>query len=101
METADAVIVAVPPLLQFRGLNLLAKAKQKESAAYPEDVRQPEGYWFPIVSIGMIQVYNPKLVAEEELPRNGHGPDRPKVEGCDSIARLDGRGRSEPTGSRR
>src|ERR1700719_2500179 len=49
-ETADAVIVAVPPLLQFRGLNLLAEAKQKESAAYPKEVRQPEGYWFPIVS---------------------------------------------------
>ncbi len=68
-ETADAVIVAVPPLLQFRGLNLLAKAKQKESAAYPKAVRQPQGYWFPIVSIGMIQVYNPKLVKKSELPK--------------------------------
>jgi len=68
-ETADAVIVAVPPLMQFRGLNLLSKGTQKESAAYPQEVRQPEGYWFPIVSIGMIQVYNPKLVAKSELPK--------------------------------
>ena len=68
-ETADAVIVAVPPLLQFWGLNLLSKMKLKEAAAYPRAYRQPEGYWFPIVSIPMIQVYNPRLVAKRELPR--------------------------------
>ncbi len=77
-ETADAVIVAVPPLLQFRGLNLLARAKPKESAAYPKQVRQPEGYWFPIVSIGMIQVYNPKLVTKSELPRTAMDLTDPK-----------------------
>jgi iron(III) transport system substrate-binding protein len=77
-ETADAVIVAVPPLLQFRGLNLLSKAKPKELAAYPQEVRQPEGYWFPIVSIGMVQVYNPKLVTKAELPRTSLDLTAPK-----------------------
>jgi ABC-type Fe3+ transport system substrate-binding protein len=77
-ETADAVIVAVPPLLQFRGLNLLSKLKSKESAAYPPSVRQPEGYWFPIVSIGMIQVYNPKLVTKGELPKTALDLTNPK-----------------------
>lgn len=68
-ETADAVIVAVPPLLQFRDLNLLSKMKSKEASAYPKGVRHPDDEWFPIVSIPMIQVYNPRLVAESELPR--------------------------------
>src|SRR5438105_1208950 len=68
-ETADAVIVAVPPLLQFWGLNLLSRMKLKEAAAYPRDYRQPQGYWFPIVSIPMVQVYNPRLVTKGELPR--------------------------------
>lgn len=77
-ETADAVIVAVPPLLQFRGLNLLANVKQKESAAYPKAVREPQGYWFPIVSIGMIQVYNPKLVKKSELPKTAMDLADPK-----------------------
>ncbi|HEV2390288.1 MAG TPA: extracellular solute-binding protein, partial [Nitrososphaerales archaeon] len=77
-ETADAVIVAVPPLLQFKGLNLLASVKQKESAAYPKAVRQPQGYWFPIVSIGMIQVYNPKLVKKSELPKTAMDLTDPK-----------------------
>lgn len=77
-ETADAVIVAVPPLLQFRGLNLLAKTKLRESAEYPKDVRQPEGYWFPIVSIPMVQTYNPKLVTESELPRTAMDLTAPK-----------------------
>ncbi|MDA4118797.1 MAG: extracellular solute-binding protein [Thaumarchaeota archaeon] len=77
-ETADAVIVAVPPLLQFRGLNLLAKTKLKEAAAYPKGVRQPQGYWFPIVSIPMIQVYNPKLVSKKELPRTAMDLTNPK-----------------------
>jgi ABC-type Fe3+ transport system substrate-binding protein len=80
-ETADAVIVAVPPLLQFRGLNLLSKAKSKERAAYPQSVRQPQGYWFPIVSIGMIQVYNPKLLSKKELPRTALDLVDPKWKG--------------------
>jgi iron(III) transport system substrate-binding protein len=77
-ETADAVVVAVPPLLQFRGLDLLAKTKLKEAASYPKDVRQPEGYWFPVVSIGMIQVYNPNLVSKSELPRTALDLTAPK-----------------------
>jgi len=81
-ETADAVIVAVPPLLQFRGLQLLAKAKSREAAAYPKGVRQPQGYWFPIVSIGMIQVYNPKLVSKKELPRTALDLVDPKWKGA-------------------
>jgi len=68
-ETADAVIVAVPPLMQFWDLKLLSKIKLREATAYPLDYRQPEGYWFPIVSIPMVQVYNPRLVAKGELPR--------------------------------
>jgi len=81
-ETADAVIVAVPPLLQFRKLDLLAKAKSKETSAYPKDVLQPQGYWFPIVSIGMIQVYNPKLVSAKELPRTALDLVDPKWKGA-------------------
>jgi iron(III) transport system substrate-binding protein len=77
-ETADAVIVAVPPLMQFRDLDLLSKTKLKEAAAYPQDVRQPEGYWFPKVSIPMIQVYNPRLVAKRELPRTALDLTTPK-----------------------
>ena len=77
-ETADAVIVAVPPLLQFGGLNVLASVKQKESAAYPKAVREPHGYWFPIVSIGMIQIYNPKLVKKSELPKTAMDLTDPK-----------------------
>jgi iron(III) transport system substrate-binding protein len=79
-ETADAVIVAVPPLMQFWDLNLLSKMKLKEAAAYPQDYRQPEGYWFPIVSIPMVQVYNPKLVAKTELPRKAMDLTAPRWE---------------------
>jgi len=81
-ETADAVIVAVPPLMQFRGLNLLTKTKLKEAAAYPRDVLEPEGYWFPLVSIGIIQVYNPKIVTKSELPRTAMDLTDPKWKGA-------------------
>jgi iron(III) transport system substrate-binding protein len=80
-ETADAVIVAVPPLMQFRGLGLLARTKLKETAGYPKDVLQPEGYWFPIVSLGMIQIYNPKLVTKRELPKTAIDLTDPKWKG--------------------
>jgi iron(III) transport system substrate-binding protein len=77
-ETADAVIVAVPPLLQFRGLNLLAKSKSKEASAYPKGIRQPDGYWFPLVSIPMIQVYNPNLVSKKDMPESAMDLTDPK-----------------------
>ena len=85
-ETADAVVVAVPPLLQFRGLNLLSKTKLKEATAYPQDVRQPEGYWFPIVSIPMIQNLQPKTCDQERATSNGAGFDSSQVERGDSNA---------------
>ncbi len=81
-ETADAVIVAVPPLMQFRGLDLLARTKLKETKAYPKDVLEPEGYWFPLVSIGMIQVYNPKVVAKKELPKTAMDLTDPEWKGA-------------------
>ncbi len=77
-ETADAVIVAVPPLLQFQDLKLLAKMRSKEAAAYPREVRHPGDPWFPIVSIPMIQVYNPELVSKSELPRSALDLTSPK-----------------------
>lgn len=68
-ETADFVIVAVPPLLQFRDLNLLAKTRSSEDYAYPRSVRNPSDEWFPLVAIPMIQVYNPKSVEKKDLPK--------------------------------
>ncbi len=67
-ETADAVIAATPLMIQMKGLKLLSRTKLEDSA-YPTKVRQPQGYWAPLVSIPMIQVYNPELVSERELPR--------------------------------
>lgn len=81
-ETADAVIVAVPPLLQFHDLNLLDRMKSKEAAAYPRTVRHPGDPWFPIVSIPMIQVYNPELVSRSELPRTALDLTSPKWRGA-------------------
>jgi ABC-type Fe3+ transport system substrate-binding protein len=68
-ETADAVIATVPPMMQMHDLNLLSKVKLEEAAAYPEDIRQKDGYWFPIVSIPIVQIYNPKLISKKGLPK--------------------------------
>ncbi len=68
-ETADAVIATVPPMMQMHDLNLLSKVRLEEARAYPEDVRQKDGYWFPIVSIPIVQIYNPKSVPKKELPK--------------------------------
>lgn len=68
-ETADAVIATVPPMMQMQELKLLAKLKLEEAAAYPKEVRQPDGYWFPIVSIPIVQTYNPKLVNKKDIPK--------------------------------
>ena len=77
-ETADAVIATVPPMMQMRELNLLSKVKLEEAEAYPEDVRQKDGYWFPIVSIPIVQIYNPKLVSKKELPKTALDLTSPK-----------------------
>ncbi|MCS4538298.1 MAG: extracellular solute-binding protein [Thaumarchaeota archaeon] len=77
-ETADAVIATVPPMMQIRELNLISKVKLEEAEAYPEDVRQKDGYWFPIVSIPIVQIYNPKLVSKKELPKTALDLTSPK-----------------------
>ena len=76
-ETADAVIVATPLMIQMRGLKLLSRTKLDESA-YPQKVRQPQGYWTPLVSIPMIQVYNPDLVSGRDLPKEALDLTDPK-----------------------
>lgn len=86
-ETADAVIVSVPPLLQFRDLDLLAGTRSREAAAYPRSVRDPGDPWFPIASIPMVQVYNPQLVSEPGLPRGALDLTSPRWRG--SIATHD------------
>jgi ABC-type Fe3+ transport system substrate-binding protein len=75
--TADAVIVATPLMIQMKGLRLLSRTKVDESA-YPKQVRQPQGYWTPLVSIPMIQVYNPELVSERDLPKEALDLTSPK-----------------------
>lgn len=86
-ETADAVIVSVPPLLQFRDLGLLEATRSREAAAYPRWVRSPGDPWFPIASIPMVQVYNPRLVSESDLPRGALDLTSPRWRG--SIATHD------------
>jgi len=77
-ETADAIIATVPPMMQMRDLNLLSKVKLEEASAYPEDIRQKDGYWFPIVSIPIVQIYNPKLISKRELPKTALDLTSPK-----------------------
>jgi iron(III) transport system substrate-binding protein len=67
-ETADVVIAATPLMIQMKDLKLLSTTRLEESA-YPTQARQPQGYWAPLVSIPMIQVYNPELVSKKDLPR--------------------------------
>jgi len=62
----------------MHGLNLFSKVRLEEAGAYPEDVRQKDGYWFPIVSIPIVQIYNPKLVSKKELPKTALDLTSPK-----------------------
>jgi ABC-type Fe3+ transport system substrate-binding protein len=81
-ETADAVIATVPPMMQMRDLNLLSKVKLNEAKVYPKDIRQKDGYWFPIVSIPIVQIYNPKLISKKELPKTALDLISPKWKGA-------------------
>jgi iron(III) transport system substrate-binding protein len=69
-ETADAVIAADPLMVQMKALRLLSRTKLKAEAAYPKEVRQPEGYWMPLVSIPMVQAYNTETLGKNDLPKS-------------------------------
>jgi len=81
-ETADAVIAATPLMIQMRALKLLSTTKLDEDSAYPRQARQPQGYWTPLVSIPMIQVYNPNLIAREDFPVSSLDLISPKWRGA-------------------
>jgi len=81
-ETADAVIAATPLMIQMKDLKLLLPTKLAEGSAYPRQARQPQGYWTPLVSIPMIQVYNPNLVRKEDLPTSSLDLTSPRWKGA-------------------
>lgn len=80
-ETADAVIAATPLMIQMKDLKLISRTKLDESG-YPKQSLQPQGYWSPLVSIPMIQVYNSELVSKSELPRTAMDIANPKWAGA-------------------
>jgi ABC-type Fe3+ transport system substrate-binding protein len=69
-ETADAIIAADPLMVQMKDLKLLSRTKLTAASGYPKEIRQPQGYWMPLVSIPMVQAYNPEILGKKDLPRS-------------------------------
>ncbi len=66
---ADVVQMVVGLIGAYKEAGILAKYVSPESRAYPEGVKDPEGYWTGFYSTYKLFIYNTKMLPEREAPR--------------------------------
>lgn len=66
---ADAVTVGEFETFHIKKLGLTASYRSPQSAAYPEGLKDPEGYWTDVYHTLIVIAYNSRRVSAEEVPR--------------------------------
>lgn len=77
----DVLLSSAFATLEMKAQNLLAKYQSPESAAYPRELRDPQGFWTGAQINTMSIAYNTKLVKKEDLPKQWKDLLHPKWKG--------------------
>jgi iron(III) transport system substrate-binding protein len=77
----DVLLSSAFTTLEMKTQNLLAKYQSPESAAYPRELRDPQGFWNAGQINTMSLSYNTKLVKKEDLPKQWKDLLNPKWKG--------------------
>jgi len=67
--TADIVMITLPVQLGLSRDGFLEAYKSSEAAAYPSELKDADGYWTAVQINPLIQVYNPKILSKDALPK--------------------------------
>ena len=68
-DTADAILVSLPTVLQLKKEGLLETYRSKEAAALPKEYVDPDGQFAAVVVLTQGYCYNTELVKPEEVPK--------------------------------
>jgi iron(III) transport system substrate-binding protein len=77
----DVLLSSAFTTLEMKAQNLVAKYQSPESAAYPRELRDPQGFWNAGQINTMSLSYNTKLVKKEDLPKQWKDLLHPKWKG--------------------
>jgi ABC-type Fe3+ transport system substrate-binding protein len=66
---ADVIQMVVGLIGAYKEEGILAKYVSPESKFYPEDFKDPEGFWTGLYSTYKLFIYNTKLVPSKEVPK--------------------------------
>jgi iron(III) transport system substrate-binding protein len=84
---ADVVLTEnTPPLEALAGKGLLAKVDPSTLAEVPARYSSPTGHWVGVAARETVLVYNPKLIASDELPASILDLAKPEWKGKLAIA---------------
>lgn len=67
--TADLVMITLPVQLTLLKDGFLEAYKSPQTAVYPSEFKDANGYWTAIQINPIVQVYNPKVVPTNDLPK--------------------------------
>lgn len=85
VKSADLTLISFPGTLQLIREDLYRPYLSPEAAAYPSDLKDPDGLWTSVILLGQVITYNTNLVSEDELPRTLSDLTDPKWNGLTTI----------------
>nr|AFD03408.1 iron complex ABC transporter substrate-binding protein [uncultured archaeon W5-61a] len=80
-QSADLTLVSFPGTLQLIREDVYRTYRSPEAAAYPADLKAPDGLWTSVILLGQVIVYNTDLVPPEDLPKTLSDLTDPKWNG--------------------
>ncbi|GEM_PF-4345258 len=69
-STADLIMMSNPITIKLQQGGYLSQYISAESASYPADLKDPNGYWTAMALVPCVFVYNTQKVSQSELPTN-------------------------------
>ena len=80
-KTADVVMLSFPGSLSLVDNGFAQSYKAPNAANWPDELKDPDGYWQGVLILGQVITYNTNLVSEDELPKTLNDLTDPKWNG--------------------
>ena len=80
-KTADVVMLSFPGSLSLVDNGFAQQYEAPNAANWPDELKDPNGYWQGVLLLGQVITYNTNLVSEDELPKTLNDLTDPKWNG--------------------
>ncbi len=69
-KTADMTLLSFPGSLSLVDNGFASQINAPNAANWPDELKDPNGYWQSILLLGQVITYNTNLVSQDDLPKN-------------------------------